>query len=131
MNPIVFFRNHVYENLRMAMDTIRNNKLRSFLTVIGVVIGVITVMLISSIISGIDTAVTQQVESFGTRTIFIRKFEGGLTPPTREERRRKPITAQDAEAIRNLPPIESAVPILNVSSNFFGQQTFVTKGGKS
>ena len=42
----------VYENLRMAMDTLRSNKLRSFLTIIGVVVGVITVMLISSIISG-------------------------------------------------------------------------------
>jgi len=61
MNPISFFRNNVYENLKMAMDTIRDNKLRSFLTVIGVVIGVITVMLISSIISRFDTAVTKQI----------------------------------------------------------------------
>ena len=45
------------ENLRMAFDTLRSNKLRSFLTIIGVVVGVITVMLISSIISGITMAV--------------------------------------------------------------------------
>ncbi len=132
MNPISFFRNNVYENLKMAMDTIRDNKLRSFLTVIGVVIGVITVMLISSIISGIDTAVTKQIESFGTRTMFVYKFNvGTFSPPTREERRRKPLTIDDSEAIRNLPSIEYSVPILNVTSNFFGQQTYVTKNGKS
>ncbi len=55
----------------MAFDTLRSNKLRSFLTIIGVVIGVITVMLISSLISGIKVAVEKQVESFGTTTIFI------------------------------------------------------------
>ncbi len=56
-----------YENLKMALDTLRGNKLRSFLTIVGVVVGVITVMLISSIISGINVAVEKQFESFGTR----------------------------------------------------------------
>ena len=132
MNPIVFFRNNIYENLKMAMDTIRANKLRSFLTVVGVVIGVITVMLISSIISGIDMAVTKQIESFGTRSIFIYKFNiGTFSPPTREERRRKPLTIEDVEAIKALPSIEYSVPNLNVSSNFWGNQTYVSKNGKS
>jgi len=132
MNPIQFFRNNIYENLKMAMDTISANKLRSFLTVIGVVIGVITVMLISSIISGIDLAVTKQIESFGTRSIFVYKFSvGGFAPPTREERRRKALTVEDADAIRNLPSIEYSIPIIDVSSNFFGQKTFVTRNGKS
>jgi len=132
MNPIVFFRNNIYENLKMAMDTIRANKLRSFLTVVGVVIGVITVMLISSIISGIDMAVTKQIESFGTRSIFIYKFNiGTFAPPTREERRRKPLTIEDVEAIKALPSIEYSVPNLNVSSNFWGNQTYVSKNGKS
>lgn len=52
-----FFRNDILENLKMAMDTLRMNKMRSFLTVLGVVIGVWTVMAIASIISGIDYAV--------------------------------------------------------------------------
>jgi len=132
MNPIKFFRNNVYENLKMAMDTIRGNKLRSFLTVIGVVIGVITVMLISSIISGIDLAVTKQIESFGTRSIFIYKFNiGGFGPPSREERKRKALTVQDADAIRNIPAVEYSIPIMDVSSNFFGAKTYVSKNGKS
>ena len=48
-------RSDIYENLKMAIDTLRSNKLRSFLTVLGVVIGVVTVMAIASIISGIDS----------------------------------------------------------------------------
>src|SRR5215204_3862155 len=89
----------VYENLKMALDTLRGNKLRSFLTIMGVVVGVITVMLISSIISGINVAVEKQVESFGTRSIFLYKMDIGIrtSAPTREERMRKPLTMEDAE----------------------------------
>ena len=118
----------------MAVDTLRSHKLRSFLTIIGVVIGVITVMLISSIISGIDTAVQRQIESFGTRSIFLYKFDIGIrtSVPTREERTRKPLTLDDSEAIKSLPSVETAVPFLDVSSSFFGQKILVTgKNGKT
>src|SRR5215218_4356918 len=93
-----------YENLKMAFDTLRGNKLRSFLTIVGVVVGVITVMLISSIISGINVAVEKEVESFGTRSIFLYKMEIGIhtSAPTREERMRKPLTLDDAEALGRL-----------------------------
>lgn len=123
-----------FENFKMALDTLRSNKLRSFLTIIGVVIGVITVMLISSVISGINVAVEKQVESFGTRSIFLYKMDIGIrtTAPSREERMRKPLTMEDAEAIGNLPSIEVAVPFLDISNNFFGQKINVTgKNGKT
>ena len=111
-----------YENLKMAIDTLRANKLRSFLTIVGVVVGVITVMLISSIISGINVAVEKQVESFGTRSIFLYKMDIGIrtSQPTREERMRKPLTMADADAIAGLSSIEVAVPFLDISNNFFG-----------
>lgn len=123
-----------FENFKMAIDTLRSHKLRSFLTIVGVVIGVITVMLISSIISGIDTAVQKEIESFGTRSIFLYKFDIGIrtSAPTREERMRKPLTLEDTAAIRNLPSVETAVPFLDVSSSFFGQKILVTgKNGKT
>lgn len=123
-----------FENFKMAIDTLRSHKLRSFLTIIGVVIGVITVMLISSIISGIDTAVQREVESFGTRSIFLYKFDIGIrtSAPTREERMRKPLTLEDSEAIKSLPSVETAVPFLDVSNSFFGQKILVTgKNGKT
>jgi ABC-type antimicrobial peptide transport system permease subunit len=118
----------------MAIATLRNNKLRSFLTIFGVIIGVITVMLISSLISGIDSAVKKQVESFGTHSIFLRKYDISVGPHnrTQEERMRKPLTMDDAEALKNLSTVETAVPFLNITSNFFGQKILVTgKNGKT
>jgi putative ABC transport system permease protein len=123
-----------FENFRMALNTLRSNKLRSFLTIFGVIIGVITVMLISSIISGINVAVEKEVEQFGTRSIFLYKMDIGIrtSQPTREERMRKPLTMEDADMIRNLPSIEASVPFLDISNNFFGQKILVTgKNGKT
>lgn len=131
---IRFIGSSFYENLMMAFNTLRGNKLRSFLTIIGVVVGVITVMLISSIISGINVAVEKQVESFGTRSIFLYKYNIGFSVGRRsqEERMRKPLTVEDAEAIKRLVSIETAVPFLDVSNNFFGQKILVTgPNGKS
>jgi ABC-type antimicrobial peptide transport system permease subunit len=118
----------------MAIDTLRGNKLRSFLTIFGVLVGVITVMLISSVISGFDMAIKKEIESFGTRSIFLYKFEIGFSTGnrTREERMRKSLTLDDAEAISKLPTIETAVPFLDISNNFFGQKILVTgKNGKT
>ena len=123
-----------YENLKMAFDTIRGHKLRSFLTIFGVMVGVITAMLFSSIISAINVSVEKEVESFGTRSIFLYKMNIGIrtSAPTREERMRKPLTTDDAEAIKKLNSIEVAVPFLNISNNFFGGAIAVTgKNGKT
>src|SRR3954453_7885355 len=116
------------ENLKMALDTLRSNKLRSFLTIFGVVVGVITVMLISSIISGINVAIEKEVESFGTRSIFLYKYNIGFSTGRRsqEERMRKPLTIEDAEAIKGLSSIETAVPFLDVSNDYFGGKIMVT-----
>ncbi|HEV7700863.1 MAG TPA: ABC transporter permease [Pyrinomonadaceae bacterium] len=129
-----FLTSSFYENFKMAIDTLKGNRLRSFLTIFGVVIGVITVMLMSSIISGINVAVEKEVESFGTRSIFLYKMDIGIrtSAPTREERMRKPLTIDDAEAIRSLRSIEVAVPFLDISNNFFGGKLTVTgKNGKT
>src|SRR6185436_19724004 len=126
-------RSDIYENLRMAMSTLAGNKLRSFLTVFGVVIGVITVMLFASIISGIDVSVKKEVESFGTRSIFISKYNPGIHVGrmSREERMRKELTYDDALALANLPAVEIAVPFLDITNNFFGQKLLVSGGGKT
>ncbi len=126
-------RSDVYENLLMALQTLRSNKLRSFLTVLGVMIGVITVMLIASIISGIDEVVKKEVESFGTRSLFISKFDPGLRVGrlSREERTRKELTYEDAEAIATLPNVELSVPFLDISNNFFGRKIKVSTRGKT
>ena len=106
--------NTFYENFKMAFDTLRSNKLRSFLTIVGVVVGVITVMLISSIISGINVAVSKEIESFGTDSIFLYKMDIGVrtSAPSREERMRKPLTLDDTIAISQLRSVEAAIPML-------------------
>ena len=126
-------RSDIYENLRMALSTLLANKLRSFLTVFGVVIGVITVMLIASIISGIDVSVKKEVESFGTRSIFISKYNPGIHVGrmSREERMRKELTYEDAVALQSLPAVEISVPFLDITNNFFGQKLLVSGGGKT
>ncbi|MBL8186924.1 MAG: ABC transporter permease [Acidobacteria bacterium] len=127
-----FFRNDILENLKMAMDTLRMNKMRSFLTVLGVVIGVWTVMAIASIISGIDYAVTKQIESIGTNSIFVTKTERGVRfgPPTREERMRKPLTYEDAVSLGELPSVSVSTPILNITNDYFGRKLVVKSSGK-
>jgi ABC-type antimicrobial peptide transport system permease subunit len=126
-------RSDIVENFWMGIQTLRANKLRSFLTVIGVMIGVITVMLIASIISGIDEQVKKEVESFGTRSIFLSKFQPGiqLGRRSREERMRKDLTYEDSEAIAQLSSVELSVPFLDITNNFFGQKLKVSTAGKT
>ncbi|HQR33759.1 MAG TPA: ABC transporter permease [Blastocatellia bacterium] len=125
-------RSDIWENLKMAMETLRMNKVRSFLTVLGVVIGVWTVMAIASIISGIDYAVTKQIESIGTNSIFVTKFTRGVRfgPPTRDERMRKPLTYDDAVALGQLSSVSVSTPILNITNDYFGRKLVVKGGGK-
>jgi putative ABC transport system permease protein len=126
-------RSDIFENLKMALATLRANKLRSFLTVFGVMIGVITVMLISSIISGVDTAVRQELESYGTNSIYISKFNPGIHIGrlSREERMRKELTYDDAVALTQLPAVELSVPFLDITNDFFGQKLMVSSPGKT
>jgi ABC-type antimicrobial peptide transport system permease subunit len=126
-------RTDILENLKMAFSTLWGNKLRSFLTIIGVLIGVLVVMIIASVISGIDTAVTKQVEAFGTRSIYISKYNPGIHIGrlSREERMRKELTYDDAIALRSLPAVELSVPFLDITNNFFGQKILVSANGKT
>src|SRR2546421_1074154 len=126
-------RGDIYENLMMALQTLRANKLRSALTVVGVVIGVWTVMAIASIISGIDEAVKKAVESFGTRSVIISKFDPGIHVGrrSREERMRKNLTYDDAMALRALAAVETSVPFLDITNNFFGGKLNVSANGKT
>ncbi len=96
-----FPRSNFYENLLMAFDTLRQHKLRSFLTILGVVIGTVTVIVIAAFVSGIDARVSKEIESFGTNSIYAFKFDPGFNfNPSMEERTRKPLKEEDADAIR-------------------------------
>src|ERR671929_2153039 len=91
----------VKESALMALDTLRSNKLRSALTILGVSVGVVTVIFMVSIIQGLNKAFADQIESLGSNTIFVSKFEPSFgRPPNNEELHRKDLTMDDAEALR-------------------------------
>ncbi|HEY6187495.1 MAG TPA: ABC transporter permease [Pyrinomonadaceae bacterium] len=95
----------VRESAAMAVDTIRSNKLRSSLTILGVSVGVITVIFMVSIIQGLNRAFAEQIESLGSNTIFVSKFDPSFgRPPGQEELHRKDLTMDDAEALRREAP---------------------------
>src|SRR5215211_6884875 len=88
-NDIVRFED-VKESALMAFDTLRTNKLRSALTILGVSVGVVTVIFMVSIIQGLNKAFADQIESLGSNTIFVSKFEPSFgRPPGPEEIHRK------------------------------------------
>ncbi|MFN2501520.1 MAG: ABC transporter permease [Pyrinomonadaceae bacterium] len=94
----------------MALDTLRVNKLRSGLTILGVTVGVVTVLAMVSIIQGLNRAFSEQIESLGSNTIFISKFDPSFgRPPGAEERQRKELTVDDADALRR--ELETAVGV--------------------
>jgi len=115
------FRSDILENLRMALDTLRQHKLRSLLTVLGVVIGTMTVIVIAAFVAGIDARVSKEIESFGTNSIYIYRFDPGFNfNPTQEERMRKPLTYEDTLAIQNECPSVTYSAAFMSPVDFFG-----------
>ena len=96
------------EAVRMAFDTLRSNKLRSGLTVLGIVIGVATVITISSIISGLNNNVENWVDSLGTNVLWVFHMPVIGVRPTAEMLARKKLTYDDVAAIRTLPHVVAA-----------------------
>ena len=99
------------------MITLWSHKFRSFLTVLGVVIGTTTTIAVASLVSGMEKTFKEQVEQFGTNVAFISRFGGGPrhSDLTEEERKRKPITLDQVVALSQLPSVVAASPILRPS----------------
>ncbi len=96
------------ESIKMALDTLRTNKLRSGLTILGIVIGVTTVITISSVINGLNNRVSDWVSSLGTNVIWVFHMPVIGVRPTTEMLARKRLTADDVVALRKLPHVAAA-----------------------
>jgi putative ABC transport system permease protein len=100
---------NVGEGVSIALDSIRANKLRSFLTILGVVIGVSTVMTIASLVQGIRTQIFTAIETAGPTAFYIVRFfsQTPLNPDRLpyEVRIRPVVQTTDADAIRRIPEI--------------------------
>ncbi|HTZ83659.1 MAG TPA: ABC transporter permease [Candidatus Acidoferrales bacterium] len=121
-------RSEFGEIVHMATDTIRSNKLRSALTVLGIVIGVSVVIGVSSIGRGLDDNVRDLVASIGSNVIFVFHLDfftfGRLTE---EMRKRKELTYDDAMAMRDLPHIKAVSAGLRLFRPEFGVGTYSVK----
>ncbi len=101
----------------MAIDSLRSHKLRSFLTILGIIIGVMTVIGMVSVIQGLNRSFLRELQSVGSDIIMVMKFEPAQMGRMDEEMRtRKDITLDDAKAIEKEAPLVRAVAVsVNVS----------------
>ncbi|HEY1263077.1 MAG TPA: ABC transporter permease [Terriglobales bacterium] len=116
------------EILSMAVATLRGNKLRSGLTVLGIVIGVVVVIGISSFVSGLNNSVMESIGSLGSNLIFVFHIQPfSFSRPTEEMRKRKVLTFEDYEAISQLPHVKAATCGLRYQRPEFGTGTYSVK----
>ena len=111
------------ENAQMALETLRTHKLRSFLTVIGVVIGITAIISVASIVVGLDRDIRGFLNDFGTDTLWVYKLPLGFHTGrlTQEERMRKPLTLEDTLAVQELCPSVKSTTV-EVFSGFEGRR---------
>ncbi len=101
------------ENLQLALDTVRANKLRSFLAILGVMIGVALIILVVGLVQGFRQTVQDEITAEGIDTAFVSRFDQGPQNQRRpkEEKLRKPLTLEDGMAIRELCPAVKEIAI--------------------
>lgn len=111
----------IKEVFSMALDSLKSHKLRSFLTLLGIMIGVMTVIGMVSVIQGLNKSFLRELESAGSDLIMVSKYEGvRMGRRTEEERIRKDLTYEDAVAIEQECPRVKAVAV-DIAANVFAE----------
>ena len=119
------------ESVRMALETVRANKLRSGLTILGIVIGVATVITISSVINGLNNRVSAWVNSLGSNVFWVFHMPVIGVRPTTEQLTRKKLNLDDVKALRTLPHVVAADGgFQHVKSQFRVGDVSVKYGGR-
>jgi putative ABC transport system permease protein len=104
-------RASLLENAASALTAMWGQKLRSFLTLLGIMAGVATVILMVSFVAGFNNVITEQFTQFGTQLVQFQKYEPRFGPqgPPEEQRNRRDLTLEDADALKRLVPAAAAV----------------------
>ncbi len=116
------------ENVRFGFSAMREHKLRSALTIVGIVVGVATVIAMVAIVTGFNNNVIGNFQAFGASRIDFKKYRDRFGPPgarTEEERRRRNLTVGDVVAIRQACPEAAAVSTL---AGYFDAEIHVKNG---
>lgn len=102
----------------MAYDSVISHKFRSFLTILGIVVGILTAVVVASILTGFRQSVVKMFEDYGTNNIYLFHLSTGFGPSNRDERNRKPLTVEDANAIVTQAPsvVDVATVAINIGS---------------
>jgi len=118
------------EGVGIALDALRSNKVRAFLTILGIVIGVATVMAMAAVVGGLRTGIMQEIEGIGPKNFVVARFEQGSLvisdgngrPPWEGK---PPVSFQEAELIRSLPSIRSVAAAVDAGADLkYGASTY-------
>lgn len=108
------------EVLRMAYDSVVAHKFRSILTILGIVIGILTFVVVASILTGMRQSIVAMFEDYGTNNVYLFHLSTGFGPPNRDERNRKPLTLDDANAILAQAPSVNDIATVAVNIGSWG-----------
>jgi putative ABC transport system permease protein len=118
------------EEVLLALDTLRRNPLRSSLTILGIVIGITTVITVSSVINGLNENVLGGIRELGSDTIIAYRFPwASLSRPPSEWFNRKELQAEWADDIARLPHVAAASPSMRIFEPHFGSGTADVRRG--
>ena len=108
------------EVLKMAYDSVVSHKFRSFLTILGIVVGILTAIVVASILTGMRQSIVAMFEDYGTNNIYLFHLSTGFGPSNRDERNRKPLTMDDANAILAQAPAVNDIATVSVNIGSWG-----------
>ena len=119
--PVLFA---LSEAVGLGLGGIRAYKLRASLTILGVVMGIMTVTGTSSIVAGLNASMASQIDAWGSSVMFIRPFAPGENVEPEEWRRRKGLSLNEVEAIAKLPAVRAMAPLEPLSADLikYGNQ---------
>ena len=120
------------ENLLVALDTLRKHKVRTFLTLLGIVIGVTSVISVAAIIEGLNRYIQDRVQSLGSRTFFVTRLPAGANIQRLPEkiRTRKYLQYDDAAYLRRTCPSAGVVTTFGTMGFFLGEPLEIRYGGE-
>ena len=113
-----------WEAIKMGLSSLVSYKMRAALTILGVVMGIMTVSVVSSIIAGLNNSLSSQLNKLGSAFILIRPVQPGDNPPPEERRRRKLLTDDEVKAIRELSYVAQISPLEFVRADMIKYKEF-------